>query len=41
VELTFTNAGFKIGETAVANLLQEFLIRKLTRKIPYHQPANP
>jgi hypothetical protein len=41
VELTFTNAGFKIGETAAANLLQEFLIRKLTRKTPYHQPANP
>jgi Carboxypeptidase regulatory-like domain len=41
VELTFTNAGFKIGATAAANLLQEFLIRKLTRKIPCHQPANP
>jgi hypothetical protein len=41
VELTFTNAGFKIGATAAANLLQEFLIRKLTRKIPNHQLANP
>lgn len=40
VELTFKNAGFKIGITAGANLLQEFLIRKLTRKVPSQQPAT-
>jgi len=40
-KLTFENAGFKIGITAGTNLLQEFLIRKLTRKISNPQPAIP
>ncbi len=41
VELTFTNAALRIGATAATNLLQEFLIRRLTRKIPNHHPNNP
>jgi len=39
-ELTFENAAIGIGATAVANLFQEFLIRKLTRKVP-NDPAKP
>ena len=41
VELTFVNAGIGIGSSAASNLLQEFLIRKLTpaaRKQPSAQP---
>ncbi len=38
--LTFENGAIGIGGTAVANLFQEFLIRKLTRKIP-NNPAKP
>jgi hypothetical protein len=41
VELTFETAGFKIGASAAANLFQEFLIRKLTRKVPPNHPGNP
>lgn len=41
VELTFETAGFKIGASAATNLLQEFLIRKLTRKVPHNNPGNP
>jgi|HubBroStandDraft_2_1064218.scaffolds.fasta_scaffold100632_1 hypothetical protein len=38
--LTFENAGIGLGATAVSNLLQEFLIRKLTPKIPGRNPTN-
>jgi hypothetical protein len=41
VELTFETAGFKIGASAAANLFQEFLLRKLTRKVPHNYPGNP
>jgi hypothetical protein len=41
VELTFTNAALRIGASAATNLLQEFLIRRLTRKVPNQQQANP
>jgi hypothetical protein len=41
VELTFTNAALRIGASAATNLLQEFLIRKLTRKGPNNYPGNP
>jgi hypothetical protein len=34
LELTFETAGFKIGASAAENLFQEFLLRKLTRKVP-------
>jgi hypothetical protein len=40
VGLTFENALIGIGETAAANLLQEFLIRKLTPNILNRQPAK-
>jgi len=38
--LTFENGAIGLGTTAVANLFQEFLIRKLTRKAP-NNPAKP
>ena len=38
--LTFENAAIGIGATAAANLVEEFLWRKLTPNIPKHdQPA--
>jgi Carboxypeptidase regulatory-like domain len=39
--LTFENAAIEIGATAVANLLQEFVIRKLTPNVHSHDPAKP
>jgi Carboxypeptidase regulatory-like domain len=39
--LTFENGGIGIGSTAVMNLLQEFVIRKLSRKVPGHDSAKP
>jgi hypothetical protein len=41
VGLTFENALIGIGAGAVENLLQEFVIRKLTPNIPNHDPAIP
>jgi hypothetical protein len=39
--LTFENGLIGIGGTAAANLLQEFVIRRLTPKIPHHEtPKN-
>jgi hypothetical protein len=40
-ELTIENTLIGIGETAAVNLLQEFVIRKLTPNVPAHAPANP
>jgi hypothetical protein len=40
-ELTFENAAIGIGSSAISNLLQEFLIRKLTPKAPKPDPATP
>jgi hypothetical protein len=39
--LTFENTAVGIGTTAVANLLQEFVIRKLTPNVRNHGPATP
>jgi hypothetical protein len=39
--LTFENAAIGIGATAVSNLFQEFVIRKLTPKVPNKAPAKP
>jgi hypothetical protein len=39
--LTFENAAIGIGATAAANVLQEFVIRKLTPNAPKHDPAKP
>jgi hypothetical protein len=40
-ELTFENAALGIGGTAVTNLFQEFVIRKLTPKARNNNPAKP
>jgi hypothetical protein len=40
-ELTFVNAGIGIGETAISNLLQEFLIKKLTPAARKQQVGQP
>lgn len=39
--LTFENAAIEIGASAAANLLQEFVIRKLTPNVRSHDPAKP
>ena len=39
--LTLENGAIGIGATAVANLFQEFVIRKLTPKLPNIVPAKP
>jgi hypothetical protein len=41
VGLTFENAAIGIGSTAVANLFQEFVIKKLTPKTPHDNPPKP
>jgi len=38
--LTFENTLIGIGATAAANVLQEFVIRKLTPNLPNHDPSN-
>ena len=39
--LTFENAAIGIGATAAANILQEFVIRKLSSHVPSSAPATP
>jgi hypothetical protein len=39
--LTFENTAIGIGTTAAANLLQEFVIRKLTPNARSHAPSTP
>ncbi len=39
--LTFETGLIGIGTTAAANILQEFVIRKFTPKLPKHDPATP
>ncbi len=39
--LTFENALIEIGETAAANLLQEFVVRRLTPGASSHQAVEP
>lgn len=41
LQLTFENAAIGIGASAATNLLQEFLIRKLTPKPHKQDPATP
>lgn len=41
VGLTFENTLIGIGETAAINLLQEFVMRKVTPNLPSFVPANP
>ena len=40
-DLTLENAAIGIGATAIGNLFQEFIIRKLTPKLPKHDSATP
>ncbi|MGB8013927.1 MAG: carboxypeptidase-like regulatory domain-containing protein [Terriglobales bacterium] len=39
--LTFENAAIGIGATAISNLLQEFVIRRLTPKVPNNASPKP
>jgi len=39
--LTLENGALGIGASAAANLFQEFVIRKLTPKVPNYDPAKP
>jgi hypothetical protein len=39
--LTFEGAAIGTGFSAVSNLFQEFLIRKLTPHIPANPPKSP
>ncbi len=39
--LTFENALIGIGSTAAANIVQEFFVRRFTRKAPNQDPAKP
>jgi hypothetical protein len=39
--LTFENTLIAIGATAATNVLQEFVIRKLTPNVPNQDPAKP
>ncbi len=39
--LTFENAAIGIGATAIANLFQEFVVRKFTPKLPSNTQATP
>src|SRR5208337_5439456 len=39
--LTFETGLIGIGTTAAANILQEFVVRKFTPKVPKHDPATP
>ena len=39
--LTFRTAGIRIGETALAGVFQEFIIRKLTPNIPSRSTTQP
>jgi hypothetical protein len=39
--LTFENAAIEIGSSAAANLLEEFVIRKLTPNSRNHNPSKP
>lgn len=41
LELTFENALIGVGESAAVNLLQEFVIRRISRNVPNHEPASP
>ncbi len=40
-ELTFENAALGLGATAVANVLQEFFIKKITPRVPKNKSAQP
>jgi hypothetical protein len=41
VSLTFENAGLGIAEGAVQNLIQEFVVRKFTPRLPHFSGSKP
>jgi len=41
IGLTFENALIGTGESAVSNLFQEFVIRKLTPRVPNYGAGKP
>ena len=41
VELMFTNAAVRIGISAATNLIQEFIVKKLTRTVSFHHSGKP
>jgi hypothetical protein len=41
VAVTFENTLIGIGATAANNVLQEFVIRRLTRNAPHYSQATP
>jgi len=41
VGLTFETAAFRIGETAIAGVFQEFIVRKLTPNLPPRNVSQP
>jgi Carboxypeptidase regulatory-like domain len=41
VALTFENGLIGIGASAAANIIQEFIVRKLTPNLPIHTSSNP
>jgi hypothetical protein len=41
VGLTFETAGLRIGETAIAGVFQEFIVRKLTPNLPPRNVSQP
>jgi hypothetical protein len=41
VGLTFANFGVETGEGAIQNLIQEFVIRKLTPHVPNYGVSKP
>jgi len=41
VGLTFEGAAIELGESAAANLFQEFVVRKFTPNVPKYRPAHP
>jgi hypothetical protein len=41
VGLTFANFGIGTGEGAIQNLIQEFVIRRLTPHVPNYEPQKP
>ena len=41
VELTFESTGLGIAGSAVGNLFQEFVVKRLTPKLPHYTQSNP
>ena len=40
-QLVFQNTLIRIGESALSNVLQEFIVRKFTPRLQRHPPAHP